>query len=522
MEQQGNIKNLIAEGRLSEAFASFESFVHKCEEARNELLQSQNRYFSLQERINADIVGNEATIELNRITFSFLNQLEKFHSDVLAFHFDVADKEEYFKKITSRDQLINEILELRLRSKFYKLDGELANGNSSEVYRLLNPYTGRHAIGMVLKLPSLIPEVKSQVMQLTNLRHRNVIKLIDYELDAYPFFVIMDFVYGPTLHEAIAKTGPRSAAQAVDWLFQLTNAMDYLRQKRLLHTNLRPSKIFIDDEWQVMISPLDLNKTSMGGYSLKRYLDVCRYGSPEFLQSEGQDINLESMGFSDQYSLGLIAYKILTGEDLFHGDSVYEVLENRRKFARDNAYRAKKLEIIPAEIFRQPGGETYTLPEIIHRLLKEKPSDRFGSLHELLRIIHPFVWADNPNISLSWQSYRRCIALNNEFIRDFYQAFHQSAPETEKEFDLVSRHRQSAMLQMAIDILLDIDDKQDLLLNLVNNAKHTKFEPAYFATFLDALLETLQKNDPQWNAEIAEEWGSIRDKTIGVIAGRGN
>lgn len=517
METKGNIKNLIAEGRLAEAFASFGAFVHKSEEARNEVLQNQNRFFALQDQINADIIGNEATIELNRITFNFLNQLEKFNSDVLAFHFDVADKEAYFKKITSRDQLLNEILELRLRSKFYKLDGELANGNSSEIYRLLNPYTGRHAIGMVLKLPNLVPEVRSQVMQLTNLRHRNVIKLIDYELDAYPFFVIMDFVYGPTLHEAIEKTGPRSAAQAVDWLFQLTNAMDYLRQKRLVHTNLRPSKIFIDDEWQVMISPLDLTKTSTGGYTLRRYLDVCRYGSPEFLKLDGQHFDLESMCFSDQYSLGLIAYKILTGNDLFEGDTVHDILENRGRFAADRDYRNQKLAVIPAEIFSQPGGKTYALTEVIHRLLSEKPTDRFSSLHELQRIIHPFVWADNPHISLSRQSYRRCIALNNEFIRDFYRTFHENAPETEKDFDLVSRHRQSAMLQMSIDILLDIDQKEPLLQSLINNPKHSKYTSDYFSIFLDTLVNTLQKNDPQWNVEIAAEWENIRHKTMTII-----
>ena len=520
MEKKENIRNLIKEGRLPEAFSSFESFISNCEDARLELLQGQNQYFSLEKQIHARIVGDEAYMEQNRITLNFLNQLKKFHREVLSLYFDVADKEEYLKEITSRDQFIREILELRLQSKNYKWEEQLGEGNSSVIYRLLNPFTSRYAICMVMKLSDMTPVLKTQILQLAGLRHRNVIKLMDCELDVYPYFIIQEYIHGPTLQEAIEKTGPRPAAQAADWLYQLTDAVEYLRHKRLLPNNLRPSKIFIDDEWQVMISPFDLSMASAASQTFKRYLDVCRYGSPELLRADGKNMNLEQMGFSDQYAIGLIAYKILAGKDLFEGESVYDILESRKRFETDEAYRAARLDLMPVETFTRPDGESCTLVDVVGRLLREKPEDRFATLHGLLDALHMLTRAENPDISLARKSYRRCMAMNKEFIRDFYQAFHRHFPETEKEFSLISRNKQTAMLQMAVDILLDIEEKKDLLRSVINSPKHQKYEFLFFEAFLDTLLEALKNNDFQWDDATEAEWRLIRDKALKVIGER--
>lgn len=518
MRTKGNIKKLIAEGYLSEAFASFESFVRQCEEAHAELLQNQNRFSTLQDQMRAHTIGDEAyDVERNRITFSFLQQLEKFHGEVLSSFFEVADKKQYLSEIASRDQLIRETLELRLQPKQYTLKEQLGEGSSSVIYRLLNPFTSRYAICMVLKVSSLDPVLKQQILQLAGLRHRNVIKLIDCELDSYPYFVIMEYIHGPTLTDAIETTGPRPAAQVVDWLYQLADAVEYLRNKRLLPNNLRPSKIFVDDEWQVMISPFDLHMASTGTYTFKRYLDVCRYGSPELLQSDGISTDIGDVGLSDQYSIGLIAYKLLSGEELFEGDSVYDILESRRKFANNKAYRAARLGAMPAETFIFPDGSAGTVADIIHRLLNEQPGGRYARLRDLLHALHPFTRADVAGLSLSRQSYRRCIALNKEFIRDFYQAFHRNAPETEKVFNPISRSRQSAMLQMSIDILLDLGRKSGLLLSLAKTSSHIEYR-SYFEAFLDTLLETVRNNDPQWDEATAAEWQEIREKALALIA----
>jgi serine/threonine protein kinase len=514
-----NIENLIAQGKLAEAFAQFGEFLKLCEYERQELTQSQGRFANMESQVNAATVGNEANIERNRISMSFQTQLDDFRRDVLSVYFEMADREQIFEGFTSRDQIIHEILNLRLRPKRYRWEEKLVEGNSSIVYRLQNVDTPRHAVALVLKTPELTDEARKEIDQLGDLRHRNVIKLLDQELNNFPYFVITEYVHGTTLPDAIGKTGPRPAAQAVDWLYQLTEALDYLRHKRILHTNVRPSKIFIDDEWQIMISPFDLHKVSTGESSFNRYLDVCRYGSPELVQKDGVGLDLDAMCASDQYSLGLLGYKMLTGEDLFEGNSVFEILESRKRFTKAD-YRRARFNRLPKDSFDLKVGGSKNLVGIMQQLLQEDPLERFRNLHQLLRALHPFTRADIVGSSLARQSYRRCLAVNKNLMQDFYQIFMEKHSASSNDFTNLGRQRQSAMLQMAIDVLLDIDEKGALLKNIAGSTQHSKYQSADFALFLEVLVETLQKNDPEWQENISDAWKIICEKAMAIIESR--
>lgn len=514
-----NIENLIADGKLAEAFSQFAEFLKFCELERQELAQNKSRYAFMENQVNAATVGSEANIERNRIRMSFQTQLDDFRRDVMSVYFDMTDREKIFKSFENRDTIVHEILDLRLRPKQYLREQQMIEGNSSIVYRLLNVDTQRHAIALVLKTGELEGDTKSEILQLADLRHRNVIKLLDQDLNTYPYFVITEYVHGTTLPEAIAKTGPRPAAQAVDWLYQLADALDYLRHKRILHTNMRPSKIYIDDEWQIMISPFDLHRVTTGEHSFNRYLDVCRYGSPELLRLDGKGLDLNAMCASDQYSLGLLGFKMLTGKDLFEGETVYEILESRKKFAKAD-YRRAKFNQLPKETFDLKISASKNLVGVMQQLLQENPAERYRDLHQLLRALHPFTRADIPRSSLARQSYRRSMAVNKSLIRDFYHEFTAQHTPAQSDFSHLGKQRQSAMLQMAVDVLLDIDEKGDLLKSIAGSNNHSKYQTADFSLFLDVLIATIQKNDPQWTESEAEEWKTIREKALTLLETR--
>ena len=101
----------------------------------------------------------------------------------------------------------------------------------------------------------------------------------------------------PSLTEILDKTGPRPPSQAVDWLFALADALSYMRQKRLLHSNVRPSKIYIDEENQVMISPFDIIKAGMDDRTLRKFREDCQYLSPEFLNGDGENLSFPGHAF---------------------------------------------------------------------------------------------------------------------------------------------------------------------------------------------------------------------------------
>jgi serine/threonine protein kinase len=535
------IESLIKNGHLQEALSAMNTFFDLCDSQRVALISLNSQMSEWQRRSEANVLGPDAVFEQNKIRMNFQNMLFDFRKKVLTQYFDIRGYPEFFSNISHRDTVIEEILDLRLLPKRYIRDETWPKreGNSSIIYRLHNPDTKRHTIAMVIKVPELGEKVKRDIAHLTHLKHRNVIKLIDHETDAFPFFIISEYVYGENLADAIALVGPRPASQVSDWLYQLTDALDYLRHKRILHTNVRPSKIYVDDEWQVMISPLDLikmgisNNNSMDSpgsatqenpaeRTFFRYRDVCQYGSPELFARDGEGFDdtedaviLDKMCVSDLYSIGLVGYMLLTGEDLFEGKYLYEILENRRKFQEKNsAYKKAKLSKLPKD----------ALSNIIRKLLIENPKDRkvaFADLHQLLLVLNPLTrknyYTEEDTVR---QSYRRCLARNREFIRDFYTDFLKETPY-KADFTEMVQKRQSVMLQMAIDLLIDVDNKAAYLKKIMSpenpaNNKHGKYQETDFRHFLDTLLKTVEKNDPKF-PEVKLEWQSVIEKTLLAI-----
>ncbi|MFN0214834.1 MAG: protein kinase domain-containing protein [Saprospiraceae bacterium] len=552
MAKKNSIEQLIAdEDKLEEALEKFHVFLKSCEALQFNLNLTRARLAGLKSQQDIDVIPNsDARRERNQIRATFQEALMKFREEDISTVFNLQGRAEFLASIEHRDHVIHEFLDQRLLPKRYYRDGtpsskaktpvkdedknkdesKVMEGNSSIIYRLLNIDTERHAIAMVIKTPELDDMFKEGIQRLTDLRHRNVIKLLDHEIKKFPYFIITEYVYGDTLPKVLEVTGRRPVPQVADWLYQLTDALDYLRHKRILHTNVRPSKIFIDDEWQIMLSPFDLLKTSPSKIdkttqnpklnnpydrTFSRYRDVCQYGSPELLATDGEGVfDMPGICNSDLYSIGLIGYKMLTSRDLFAGDLVYDILQTRSRFVNDPVFRLECLKGLPP----------CELSELILELLQEDPAARrnkYPSLHKLLRRLHGLTRLDEHHASDIRKSYRRCLASNKEFIRDFYELYYKKDGAKTKDFSEISKRRQSAMLQMSVDVLLDFDTQKDYLYRLMHpdNPKHGGFEVADFEVFLDTLLETVALNDADFRRTEGLEaaWKNVRDRTVDFI-----
>lgn len=529
------IETLFEADKLLEAMDLFQEFLDQFDYWAPTIALLKGRLAGLETEKQAERIGHEAVWERNKISFAFQNELMTFRKNVLGKYFDIRSHIDYLNSIRDRDDVMGKILDLRLLPKHYQRDEKWGKveGNSSLIYRLFNPELRRHAIVLVIKLPQIQEKLKQEIGALADLRHRNIIKLLDFEVEQFPYYVITEFVYGENLPRALKVVGKRPPAQVADWMYQLTDALNYLRHKRIYHTNVRPSKIYIDDEWQLMISPFDImlfssqpsarsaattDSDKPGERTFSRYLDACQYGSPELLRADGNTLDFDRMGISDMYSIGLIGYKMLTGKDLFNGNTLYEILENRRAFETDEGVRNEKLAALPAD---------NPIKAIIHRLLQHNPEDRekeFRNLHEVLRALTPLTRTFYEESSLVRQSYRRCLANNREFIRDFYKKFFALKTQEGVTYGTFFNHdaqrRQSTMLQMAVDLLIDLDDNSDRIADLFGPkaSKHSPFKVADYENFLNVLLESVRENDHlHWDKRLESEWNTVRDKALRAI-----
>lgn len=500
-----SIDKLISEARLEDAQNLFNEFLVLCEDCKDDLMQNQERLARFKQQELAGLLSREDGIERNKITLAFITDISTFKSK-LSNYFGVGDNSKVFDEIKSRNEIIKMGITSRVQSKQYTVGEQLKDGNSSLIYKLYNVNTEQEAVAMILKSPELSIEAKVEFIQLTKLKHRNIIKLLDHVLDSFPFFIITEFINGENLVNVLEKTGTRPMAQLIDWLYDLADALDYMRHKGVLHTNVRPSKIFIDEESKAMISPFYINQLNKAERTFSLYRDICTYGSPELVLCDGDPLTLEEMCVSDQYSLGLIAYKILTGNDLFTGNTIVDILKDRYNFATNKKYRAKKLSIFPKNV----------VGDIIKKLMNEDPAKRFTNLHEVVKALHAHnrsTKASRPSNSVR-DSYRRCLAKNRMLIVDFYRALFKKLPLVEADFK--TPQRQIGMLQMSIDLLIDIDEKKGLLVSLMTNEKHKSYTLNHFDIFIETLLEIIKKNDPKW-VDIQSEWQILKEKTINII-----
>jgi serine/threonine protein kinase len=375
---------------------------------------------------------------------------------------------------------------------------------------------------------------------------------------------------GRTLKDAIKSVGPRPASQVIDWMYQLADALLYLNQKGIYHFNLRPSKIHIDDELHVMLSPIDLTASTDNTESeekksgdtkaenkgttteITNFWEVCKYGSPEMLKDYGpgkqENHNRRFVCAADQYSLGVIAFYALTGEELFPGDTLHETLQARNQFEKDPAPRLKRI----------PHFETEGAPlvEIISRLLNTDPAERYSSLHSLIKTLHNLVYAEFEGASTVQKSYRRALANNRELIKEFYKNLIEESDKINKIFGNISAdkrkmNRQYAMLQMAIDIIIHMDEapyqeKFDQLFKRSGTVQrssntyadrsgkniqrteqagtdqkptnpHAGLKINDYAYFIDKFIETVKESDPEFNDTekvIITAWRDVKDEFI--------
>ncbi|MCC6281227.1 MAG: protein kinase [Saprospiraceae bacterium] len=500
------IETVIGQDGLEAAFDRFSLFVQLFDNMELNIRQLQGQMNNLKYEDNAGTLGfDDKNLELNRIRHAFLSELELFKT-ALPQYLNTSQPELLLRGVSDQIQIVLEVMGQRLRG-YYDIEKSLGDGNSALIFLLKDVFTQRRVVTKVLKVPVLSEEIKNEIRAVSQLKHRNIIKLLGESLDRFPFYIICEYVNGPTLPIVLEKTGPRPASQAVDWLFQLADALSYLRQKKILHSNIRPSKIYIDEEQHMMISPFDIIKAGMSDRTLGKFREDCQYLSPEYLRGDGTPLSFQSMRFSDQFSIGLVAYKLLTGRDLFTGDSVMDIIACRERFFQDKAHKKQVLSEI----------QDTDLVEMIEKMLEEKPQNRFNDLYDVLLRFRQLSMKRDDDASVLRNSYRRCLAINKEFINEFYTLFLEDMPESDRSH-FTNRERQHTMLQMAMDVLIDLDQKEDLFRNILENGKHQRFDVAAYERFMDVFIGLAQKTDhKKWDEATEKAWMEMRDKALAVV-----
>jgi len=198
------------------------------------------------------------------------------------------------------------------------------------VYHAIDPNIGRPVAIKVIRLTEMRnPEEQERVRERLfrearsagMLSHPGIVTIYDVEQQGDIAYIAMEYVDGPTLDATLSK-GPLSSAEVFSYLGQNAVALDYAHSKGIVHRDIKPSNIMIASDGMAKITDFGIAKiTSADQFTLTgTIVGTPHYMSPEQVQGLAVD------GRSDQFSLAVIAYEMLTGEKPYGGEHLTTVV----------------------------------------------------------------------------------------------------------------------------------------------------------------------------------------------------
>ncbi len=254
----------------------------------------------------------------------------------------------------------------------YALSDLVGSSESGEVYKAWDTTMERVcAVRIILPELSNNKIFRAQLLPalrlLSHMGHKNIGVVFGASRYDHKMIVISEFIPGKPLNEIYSKR-PIGVKVFLNLAIQITEGLNHAHLNRVMHGNLRPSNILITEANIVKLVDFGLSTHAVEDVSsdLETELRIKAYQSPEHIT--GEDIN----PLCDLFCLGSIFYELLTGMQLFTGDSTRAVEDAVLKHQPD--YKKLKEEYLLE-------GDIILL---LKKLLGKNPSDRFQSTNELL------------------------------------------------------------------------------------------------------------------------------------------
>jgi len=234
--------------------------------------------------------------------------------------------------------------------------------------KLLHPY---------LLNSNTILRFQREARTASKLRHPNLIEVQDVGTtdDGQPFMV-MDFVSGQSLSDAIRKQGRLSVEETLKIFVQLCSGLDYAHRQSILHRDLKPSNVMLVEVegGDIIAKILDFGIAKVLEEEDRQNLTLTKtgevFGSPLYMSPE-QGAGGKVDQRSDAYSLGCMFFECLTGTTPFVGKSIIETLMQHAQEKPPTLKEATLGLDFPDELNR-----------MVDKLLRKVPSERYQSILE--------------------------------------------------------------------------------------------------------------------------------------------
>jgi len=246
----------------------------------------------------------------------------------------------------------------------YVLKSKVGQGGMAEVWAADDPHLSR-VVAVKLVLDALDKDDKAlkrfvtEARALAALEHPHILPVYDFGEEEGRLFIVMPLVKGGTLTTRMKDPTPPETA--LPWLRALASALDFAHARRVIHRDVKPGNVLFDEFGKVLLNDFGIAKregedlTTKGGF-------VGTFGFMPPEQMLGQDLD----GTADQYSLGVVAFQLLTASFPFPARTMSELVE--RAFKQPPASAHKAWPALPPDV-----------DKVFLKVLAKKAPDRYRS-----------------------------------------------------------------------------------------------------------------------------------------------
>jgi serine/threonine protein kinase len=271
----------------------------------------------------------------------------------------------------------------------YRIQARLGEGGMAIVYKahheLLDEY---HALKVIrpelARDPEFMSRFRNEAIMARKLNHPNAVRVYDLDIaeDGLPF-IAMELVVGDTLTTLIQRTGPLPISLVLSIAAHICDALDAAHKLGLIHRDIKPDNIVLIAQPQ---GPPKAKLLDFGICRLREEIAGSKgltqtgmmIGTPEYMSPE-QALGKRGGaldGRSDIYSLGIVMYRMLTGELPFKAETTVEMILQHLRTAPVPPHRLKPSLAIPESV-----------SAIVMKALEKAPEKRFATGAEMAAAI---------------------------------------------------------------------------------------------------------------------------------------
>ncbi len=254
----------------------------------------------------------------------------------------------------------------------YRVESELGRGMMGVVYKAHDPLMDRSVALKVVRFAFTVDESQrtdfdmrflAEARIVARLSHPNIVVAHDVGRDgpSGPPFIALEYLQGRTLAQVLADARPDWRV-ALRLVARLAEALHYAHEQGVVHRDIKPANVMLLPTGEPKLMDFGLAKLRVG---LDGAASTSLVGTPLYMAPE-QALGREADGRSDLFSLGSLAYTLLTGRRAFEADSVPRILQ---RVAFDEPARPTRVQRdLPA-----------SLDYVLARALAKDPAARYAN-----------------------------------------------------------------------------------------------------------------------------------------------